>query len=156
MRAVKSREPPVSVGRIGRVVFGTATVICGVIGIVVRNDARWFVAAGSLGIVWWFWDLFFEHVLVPFGHWASHLFVSGIGDGPPPNIRPTLDDTVRLLEGHLEHRASRRVEINAAIRLEEIYRTVKRDPERARAVIQRVRERYPDAPELTRYIQEMD
>ncbi len=42
--------------------------------------------------------------------------------------RPTLDDTIRLLESHLSQGASRSVEIQAAIRLEEIYRTVKQDP----------------------------
>lgn len=144
-----SDDTPITVSRIGRIVFGTATILTGLGGVVFRDDSRWFLLAGSLGILWWTWDLFVEHVLVPFAAWASNLFVSGTGDGPPPNLRPTLEDTIRLLESHLEHRASRRVEINAALRLEEIYRTVKKDPERARGVIRRVRERYPDAPELT-------
>ena len=57
----------------------------------------------------------------------------------------------QFLEGHLERGASPRVEINAAIRLEEIYRTVKQDPERARRVVDLVLERYPTAPKLERF-----
>jgi hypothetical protein len=129
-------------------VFGTATILCFLGGFVFRADARWFVAAGVFGIIWWTWDLLVEHVFSPFGDWASNLFASGAGHGPPPNTRPTLDDTIRLLESHLEGRASRQVEINAAIRLEEIYRTVKKDRQKARGVIEEIKGRYPDAPEL--------
>ncbi len=143
-----SGESPITVSRIGRMVFATATILCGLGGIVFRYDARWFGAAGAMGVLWLTWDLLVEHVLNPFGDWASNLFVSGTGEDSPPNLRPTLDDTIRLLESHIGHRASRQVEINAAIRLEEIYRTVKKDPEKARAVVERVRERYPDAAEL--------
>ncbi len=145
------RPAPIGVRRIGRVVFGTATVFFAFFGLLVSDDARWLVAAGAFGIIWGAWDLLLEHVVVPLGDWASHIFVSGTGSGPPPNIRPTLDDTIRLLESHLEQRASRRVEINAAIRLEEIYRTVKKDPSKAQSVIDRVRQRYPHAPELRQF-----
>lgn len=148
---MRKKESPISVSRVLRIVFGAATIFSGLSGLVFREDTRWFVAAGVFGILWLSWDLLVEHVLEPFGEWAAHIFVSGAGDGPPPNIRPSLDDTIRLLESHLDHRASRQVEINAAIRLEEIYRTVKKDPERAREVIERVRERYPDATELPPY-----
>ena len=147
-------DSPVTVSRVGRTAFSAATIFCGLGGLVLRDDARWFVAAGIFGILWWTWDLLVEHVMGPFGDWVAALFMSGAGDGPPPNIRPSLEDTIRLLESHLGHRASRQVEINAAIRLEEIYRTVKKDPQRAQIVIDRVRERYPDAPELERYDRE--
>jgi hypothetical protein len=68
-----------------------------------------------------------------------------------PETRLTLEDNIRLLERHLEHRTSQKVDINSAIRLEEIYRTVKKDPNRASRVIQTVLDRYPDAPELERF-----
>ena len=84
------------------------------------------------------------------GDWIEQLF-TGYSVGVPHRDRPSLDDLIRLLESHLEQGASRQVDINSAIRLEEIYRTVKQDPEKARAVIAKVRERYPDAPELERF-----
>jgi hypothetical protein len=70
--------------------------------------------------------------------------------GDPVNMRPTLDDTIRLLESHLAGAAHPRVRIQAAIRLEEIYRTVKKDPDRARSVRERARALFPDAPEWRR------
>ena len=67
----------------------------------------------------------------------------GVGPSATPH-RPTLDDTIRLRESHLSQGASRSVEIQAAIRLEEIYRTVKQDPAWARGMVRRVSARYPD------------
>jgi hypothetical protein len=43
------------------------------------------------------------------------------------------------------------VQIQSALRLAEIYRLTRQDPERARDVIARVRARWPDAPELQRF-----
>ncbi len=91
-----------------------------------------------------------EYVFVPTGDWIEQLF-TGYSVGLPHRDRLSLDELIRLLDSHLEQGASRQVDVNAAIRLEEIYRMVKKDPERARAVIAKVRERYPDAPELKRF-----
>jgi hypothetical protein len=148
---MNGQQPPISVTRIGRTIFGSATIGSGLVALLLRDDARWFAAAGVFGLLWWSWDLLLDHVFVPLGEWMAQVFTSGVAQGAAPNVRPTLEDTIRLLEGHIRKRASRQVEINAAVRLEEIYRTVKRDPERARDVIARVRERYPDARELERY-----
>lgn len=142
---------------VGRRVLGTATIAFLVIALLVRDDPRWYVAAGAAGIGWTLWDFLWDHVLNPFGDWLRDLVSGGLG-GPPPNLRPTLEDTIRLLEGHIEGGASRPVQLQAAVRLEEIYRTVKeeiyrtvkKDPARARAVIARVRARFPDAEELRR------
>ena len=41
--------------------------------------------------------------------------------------------------------------VNAAIRLDEIYRTVKKEPDKARRAVEKVRERYPEASEWERY-----
>jgi hypothetical protein len=149
-------QPPLSVGRVVRTILGTATAVLLVMGFVVRDDPRWLVAAGTCGLIWWGWDLLMEYVFTPIGEWITGAFMGGSIGALPPQARPNLDEVTRLLEGYLRKRASRKVEINAAIRLEEIYRTVKQDPGRARAVIRLVRARYPDAPELERYAVERD
>ena len=134
-----------------RGIFGTATLGTLLVAVLVREDPRWFVVSGTCGLIWWGWDLLLEHVLLPVGDWLMSVIAGGALTSPPAGARPNLEDNIRFLEGHLERGASPRVEINAAIRLEEIYRTVKKDPERARRVIDLVLERYPDAPKLKRF-----
>jgi hypothetical protein len=129
-----------------RAVFATATIVFGVLGLLLR-EGRLLVAAGVFGTIWTAWDVIWDRVIGPFGSWTFQTLTEGTG-GPPVNDRPTLDDTIRLLESHLEHGATRHVQVQAALRLEEIYRTIRKDPARARGVLERIRERYPDAPEL--------
>ncbi len=137
--------------KVVRGVFAAGTVVFFVAGLIVRDDPRWFAAAGALGLVWWLWDILLDHVIVPLGDWFLGL-LSGAGAGEElGSLRPTIDDMMRLLESHIEKGASEQVCVNAAIRLEEIYRTVKKDPQRARRVIESVREKYPDAPEWEGY-----
>ncbi len=133
-----------------RAILGTATLASLAIGFM-SSEPRWFAASGAFGLMWWAWDLLVEHVFQPLGAWMFGIFTEGVGVETSHENRLTLDDTIRLLEGHIERGASRRVEINSAIRLEEIYRTVKKDPEAARRVIERVKQRYPDAAKLRRY-----
>lgn len=135
-----------------RIVFAAATVIFGAAGLAMR-DAKLLAASAAFGVLWTAWDLLWDRVLGPALEWAVRALVEGVGDGPPPDVRPTLDDTIRLLESHLNRGAARHVQIQAAIRLEEIYRTVRKDPGRARAVIERARRRFPDAEELRRHAQ---
>ncbi len=117
----------------------------------IRSEPRLFVASAACGIIWWSWDLLVEYVATPFGYWVqTQLLGGGIG-ALPPQARPNLEEVIRLLESHLQRGASRKVDINAAIRLEEIYRMVKKDPARARNAIRLAKERYPEAPELARY-----
>ena len=134
-----------------RGIFGTATLVTFLVAVLVKEDPRWFVVSGTCGLIWWGWDLLLEHVFLPIGDWLMSVFAGGALTSPPAGARPNLEDTIRFLEHHLEHGASPRVEINAAIRLEEIYRTVKKDPERARRVVDLVLQRYPDAPKLKRF-----
>jgi hypothetical protein len=136
-----------SPGAIVRTVFATMTVAFGVLGFWL-GEAELYVAAGVFGVLWTAWDVVWSRVVAPLGEWAARILTEGGFDGPPPNTRPTLDDTIRLLESHLEHGASRKVEIQAAIRLEEIYRTIRKEPDRARRVVERILEKYPRAPEL--------
>jgi len=129
-----------------RAVFATATIVFGGLGLLLR-EGRLLVAAGVFGTIWTAWDVIWDRVIGPFGSWTFQTLTEGTG-GPPANVRPTLDDTIRLLESHLEHGATRHVQVQAALRLEEIYRTIRKDPARAHGVLERIRERYPDAPEL--------
>ncbi len=145
---------PFGIARIVRAIFGTATIVFGGVGLAAGDDPRWFVASGMCGALWWSWDLLVEHVFMPVGDWITEQLAGGGITGSSAGMRPGLDEMVTLLEGHLRRGASRQVDINAAVRLEEIYRTVKRDPQRAREVIRIAKERYPDAPELARYVLE--
>jgi len=129
-----------------RGLFAAATIVFGGLGLVIR-ETRLLVAAGAFGILWTVWDVLWDRVIGPGTEWVFRTLTEGAG-GAPPNIRPTLDDTIRLLERHLAGDASRSVHIQAALRLEEIYRTIRKDPARARAVLEAARARYPDAPEL--------
>ncbi len=142
---------PISASKVVRAVFATGTVVFFVVGLLVRDDPRWFAAAGTLGLVWWLWDLVLDHVILPLGDWFFGL-LSGAGAGEQlDELRPTIDDTIRLLESHIEKGASEQVCVNSAIRLEEIYRLVKMEPEKARRVVESVREKYPDAEEWEGY-----
>lgn len=132
--------------------MAAATLVFGAVGLFVR-DARWFAAAGAFGLMWTAWDLLGAYLFGPMGDWLSSFWSGGATtESTAANLRPTLDDTVRLLEGHLRPGVARSVVVQAAIRLEEIYRTIKNDPVRAREVIARARELAPDAPELDRYV----
>ena len=151
-----SSHDGISASSIVRGVFATGTVTFFVVGLVVHDDPRWFAAAGALGLLWWAWDILLEYVFLPLGDWFFGL-LTGYNVGEPlGELRPAIDDTIRLLESHLEHGASEQVCVNAAIRLEEIYRTVKKDAERARRVILTVKEQFPDAPEWERFDGVMD
>jgi hypothetical protein len=132
-------------------VFATGTVVFFAVGLLVRDDPRWFAAAGALGLVWWVWDILSDYVFLPLSDWFFGLLTGQHVGEPMNDLRPSMDDTIRLLESHLEHDASEQVCVNAAIRLEEIYRTVKKDPKRAQQVVESVREQYPEAPEWERF-----
>lgn len=145
------RSTELSVSTVVRGVLGTATVVFLALAVVLHMDPRLLAAAAACGTMWWLWDLFVEYVARPFGAWfTGGIMEGGLGESVSDAL-PTLDDTIRLLEAHITHHASRHVEINSAIRLEEIFRTVKHDPVRAHAVIAQMLERYPDAPELAHW-----
>jgi len=140
-----------SPGAVVRGFMAAATLVFTLAGLL-GGDARWFAASGAFGAMWLGWDFLTAQLFDPFGDWLSRLWSGGVGAGrDAANLRPTLEDTVRLLEGHLRPGVARSVVVQAAIRLEEIYRTIKDDPVRAREVIARARELAPDAEELRRY-----
>lgn len=133
-----------------RWVFGAATLIFGLVGLF-GDDVRWLVASGAFGVMWTAWDLLVANVFGPLGDWASQIW-AGEGEAQAAaDLRPTLDDTIRLLEHHLRPDVHHSVVVQSAVRLEEIYRTIKHDPVKAREVITRAREICPDAAELKAY-----
>lgn len=141
----------ISASKVVRGVFAAGTVVFFVVGLAIRDDPRWFAAAGTLGIIWWIWDILVDHLFRPTGEWFFGVLTGHSGVEPLGELRPTIDDTIRFLESHIEHGASEQVCVNAAIRLEEIYRTVKNDPKRASEVVQSAKERFPNAPEWERW-----
>ena len=131
----------------GRLILAAATVTSAVLGFL--GDARWFAASGAFGLAWWGWDAVWGKVVGPLGGWFLGMLTGTSGVETPPEI--TADDTIRLLEDHLRSDAvPRHVQIQSALRLAEIYRTSKHDPQRAVEVLAQVRARWPDAPEWRR------
>lgn len=138
----------------GRVVRGFAAGATAVFAVaaLVSGEARAWAACGAFGMMWAGWDFLGQYVFGPVGDWFSRLWTGGVATGGDTgDLLPTLDDTIRLLEHHLEPGVARSVVVQSAIRLEEIYRTVRKDPGKARDVIARARQLYPDAQELRDY-----
>jgi len=149
---IPTRTPPTGEpGRIVRVVLGVATIALLVFAFGVRNSLQLWAIAAAVGTAWWASDILTVHVFRPFGEWMTDVFMSGGVGVDDAASRPKLDDLIRLLESHIARGTSQKVDINAAIRLEEIFRTVKKDPARAKAVMEIVRTRYPNAQELMRH-----
>ena len=104
---------------VGRRFFATATVVAVLLGLL--GDPHWFAASGAFGVAWWAWDAIWENVLAPIGGWFTGMLAGTSGVEVPPDL--TVDDTIRLLEGHLSAEAvPRHVQIQSALRLAEIYR----------------------------------
>jgi hypothetical protein len=125
--------------------LGVATLVSAAFGLL--GDARWFGASAAFGTAWWGWDFLWANVIGPLGDWFTGMLTGTATVEEPPDL--SLDDTVRLLESHLaSDGVPQHVQIQSALRLAEIYRISKKDPAKARAVVERVRARWPDAPEL--------
>jgi hypothetical protein len=142
-----SHGPPTSPGAAGRRILATATVVAALLGVL--GDARWLAASGAFGIAWWAWDAIWDNVFGPIGGWFAAMLTGTSDVETPPDL--SLDDTIRLLENHIAADAvPRHVQVQSALRLAEIYRLNKHDPQRAEEIIAKVRAKWPDSPELTR------
>lgn len=101
----------------------------------------------TLWAAWSFFDGLFGTLLEPLGRFMSNALTGG---AMPGGTTITIDQETEMLE-HLVHSdpppPPHRV-VLAGIRLAEIYRTHQRDPAKAEALIDRLLERYPQAPEL--------
>lgn len=140
-------NPPPSA--VVRWALGAATVAFFAAGLLGKSSAA-FVAAGAFGTMWWAWDLLVDNVLTPLGDWLSGLLTGDAlaGDDSDPL---TLEQTAELLERRLRPGVAPHIVIQAALRLEEIYRMDWHDPDKARAVIARARELVGNVPQLARY-----
>jgi hypothetical protein len=101
----------------------------------------------TLWAAWSFFDGLFGTLLEPLGRFMSNALTGG---AMPGGTTITIDQETEMLE-HLVHSdpppPPHRV-VLAGIRLAEIYRTHQRDAAKAEALIERLLERYPEAPEL--------
>ena len=130
---------------VGRRLLGGATVVTALLGL--GADPRWLAASGAFGLLWWAWDFLWGNVLGPLGGWFTDMLAGTAEVEEGPDL--SADDTIRLLERHLtDGAAPRHVQIQAALRLAEMYRLNRHDEAKAREVIETVRTRFPDAPEL--------
>ena len=130
-----------------RTSLAAGTVLFAGVGLLLRDDPRWFAASGLCGLLWGGWGLLTDHVLNPLGEWSSQFFLRVSGGDPGVRLRPTLEDTINTLEQRLEVGSSRESDIRTARVLEELYRTVRKDPANAARVRTLVRSRYPDTAE---------
>jgi hypothetical protein len=131
-------------GGFGLMAFGAAVIGA------ITGDLRWYVASGFAGTLWWLWDFVADYVLTPV---AEFLFgmLRGDTDLPPPNVRPTAGEMIELLERRLQTTVSADTDVPAALQLADFYRVFQKDPERALAVIESMKVRYPDDERLKRY-----
>ena len=101
----------------------------------------------TLWAAWSFFDGLFGTLVEPLGRFLSNALTGG---AMPGGTTITIDQETEMLE-HLVHSEPppppHRV-VLAGVRLAEIYRTHQRDPAKAEALIDRLLERYPEAPEL--------
>jgi hypothetical protein len=142
----RNNPPP---GAVVRWALGAATIFFLVAGLLSKSAGA-LLASGAFGTMWWAWDLLSDNVFTPLGNWLSGLLSGDVlaGDNSDPL---TLGDTTELLEHRLRPGVAPHVVIQAALRLEEIYRLDQHDAAKARAVIERARELVGDAPQLKRY-----
>ncbi len=140
-----------SPGRVVRGFAAGATAVFGVAALATGEPKAW-VACGAFGLMWAGWDFLGEYVFGPVGEWIARLWSGEAGpDRGAAGLLPTLDDTIRLLEHHVQPGVARSVVMQSAVRLEEIYRAIRGDPNKAREVIARARQLFPDAEELRHY-----
>jgi hypothetical protein len=132
-----------------QIVFAGGTVLFAVAGFFADEGTKLFAASGACGVLWWGWDLLVGHVLTPIEYWMEDMTVGGALRYEAHNW--SLDDRVAMLEDRIVNGQTMRLQIQAAIRLEEIYRLQKKNEQRAREVIEVMKARYPDAPELERF-----
>src|SRR6267143_3825296 len=108
-----------------RVGLGGATLAFAALG-VLTGDTRFYLASGLTGTFWWLWDWVADAVLAPLGDMLENLFLGGgVGIPLPPESGSTGEDAIRRLEARLEHPGSPDEEVQAALRLADLYRVVR-------------------------------
>ena len=136
-----------------RGILGAALAIAGLALVVAlfaerRVEGRLVALALTLWAAWSFFDSLFAGVVEPLGRFLGNALTGGAMGSDTATL--TIEEETARLEHVLAadppppaHRAAL-----AGIRLAEIYRTNQHDAAKADALIGRLVERYPDAPEL--------
>ena len=109
-----------------------------------RGNAQIIAAAAAFGVIWTAWDLIMAWVVNPFLDLVRDVGSEASGAGDTDGRRPTLDETIGFLERNIANPTARHLDIQSALRLEEIYRVAKKEPDKGRRVVEQMLERYPD------------
>jgi hypothetical protein len=126
--------------------FAALTIFFGVAGFV-GGSGKMLAVSGAFGTMWWLWDLLIDHVVAPFAQWFGGLFTGGSLEYTPSEF--TVDQRIGLLETRIsQDGGDRRRIFQDAVRLIELYELQKKDPDGAKRVVAKMKERFPDAPEL--------
>lgn len=145
-----SDEDPPGPGAVIRGSLGVAAALAAVfvvVGFVSTGHVTWEFVALFL-MLWGAWSFFgqlFDGVIAPLGRFLGSALTGG---EMPPGTGITIERETATLEHLLAADPPAHRAILAGIRLAEIYRTHQKDPAKADALIARLAERYPDAPEL--------
>ncbi|MBI3981365.1 MAG: hypothetical protein HY337_00525 [Gemmatimonadetes bacterium] len=87
---------PISPTGIVRGFFAAGTMVFAALGLVLRDDARWFAASGLCGLLWGGWGFLSDHVIVPLADWSSQIFARVSGgsntEGEEGRPKPTQAD----------------------------------------------------------------
>jgi hypothetical protein len=132
---------------------GTAAVVLWM----VTRDWRLLTLAGACWTLWTIFRWVLDGLLSPLTDMLANLLTGSIvatggteAEGTRADARPnfTIDEERAMLERHLEQKRPAHQQVLTGIRLAEIYRTHEQNSRKAEALIARLCELYPDAPEL--------
>jgi hypothetical protein len=134
----------------GRILGGaTLVAVLALVGVLLatgRIEWQLVTLAGILWAAWGFLGGLFSQLMEPAGRFLANQFT---GNLPMPDHNYSIDEQTARLEHLLTQGLRRHHEILIGVRLAEIYRTHQRDAVKSEALLARLRDKYPDAPELT-------
>jgi hypothetical protein len=132
-------------------ILGAATLVAvlALLGVLLATGHLAWELVTFVGILWAVWGFIgglFSQLIEPAGRFLANQFT---GNLPMPEQNYTLDEQTARLEHLLTQGLRRHQEILIGVRLAEIYRTHQRDAMKSEALLARLRDKYPDAQELT-------
>jgi hypothetical protein len=140
-------SPRAVFGRIlGAATFVAGTALLGTLLVTGHLDWQILALVGILWAAWGFIGGLFSQVFEPAGRFLADQFT---GNLPMPERDYTIDEQTARLEHLFTQNLRPHQEILIGVRLAEIYRTHQRDEAKSEALLARLRDKYPDAPELT-------
>jgi hypothetical protein len=141
-----SPSPRAVFGRIlGAATLLAVLVLLGVLLDSGRIEWKLVTLVGILWAAWGFLGGLFTQVFEPAGRFLANQFT---GNLPMPEQDYTIDEQTARLEHLMTQGLRPHQEILIGVRLAEIYRTHQRDEAKSAALLARLRDQYPDAPEL--------